>query len=382
MQDITISTSVCDFRYDSAHSHEYVLFAPHSFTPCSHNLYEGNLSTYISKYTSDKKDVVLTGGEVFRLKNVIAIMDTNTPNCFIAAHDGSSVYIEKCAQTRHIQRSIRKMNGLTCLFRPDCVTCHYYDFLLHIIPSMYRLGETYGLENITFLIPLTQRSSSYILRVPELLARFDGKLNIVYLDDYLIEPNKVGIHFEDVVIPNICSVVGRPKSLSGSREFYPEMRDILTKLFVTMDRPILKPCKKLYISRSDMLASRKSSARDVENASELVEVITRYGFQSVCLKGMSMSEQADMFANAEFVIGPHGAGFANVVYCAPGTKVMEFVSPGSSSVAFVNLCAVLDLRHFHLNGTPIDRADRQSNFVIDVDRVEAFMREHASQEHA
>jgi Glycosyltransferase 61 len=43
-----------------------------------------------------------------------------------------------------------------------------------------------------------------------------------------------------------------------------------------------------------------------------------------------LEELQSLFANAKIVIGPHGAGMVNVVFCQDSTPVVEFLTPGLS----------------------------------------------------
>ena len=92
-------------------------------------------------------------------------------------------------------------------------------------------------------------------------------------------------------------------------------------------KPPSPPSALLYISRRD------SPARQVENEDEVTACLEPYGFQIVTLSGMSVAAQAALFGSARVVTGPHGAGFANLLFCNPGTAVLEFFSP-----LYVNFC--------------------------------------------
>ena len=48
----------------------------------------------------------------------------------------------------------------------------------------------------------------------------------------------------------------------------------------------------------------------------------------------SMEESMEIFFNAALVVAPHGAGLSNVVYCKPGTYVIE----GVCNEPHVNMC--------------------------------------------
>ena len=45
------------------------------------------------------------------------------------------------------------------------------------------------------------------------------------------------------------------------------------------------------------------------------------------MDSMSVVEQAMFISEAEAVVGTHGAGLTNIVFCSPGTKVVEIFSP-------------------------------------------------------
>jgi capsular polysaccharide biosynthesis protein len=42
---------------------------------------------------------------------------------------------------------------------------------------------------------------------------------------------------------------------------------------------------------------------------------------------MTFDEQASAFASAGLIVAPHGSGLANLVFCSPGTRVVELYDP-------------------------------------------------------
>ena len=75
-----------------------------------------------------------------------------------------------------------------------------------------------------------------------------------------------------------------------------------------------KPVRKLYVARGDALTRR------VTNEARIINALP--GFEVVLLDGMSVIEQARLFAEAAIVIGPHGAGLSNIVFMQPGGRVI------------------------------------------------------------
>ena len=81
------------------------------------------------------------------------------------------------------------------------------------------------------------------------------------------------------------------------------------------------PPKRIWISRMD------SSRRSISNEQEVIDFVEPFGFISVKLSSLSVLEQATLFNQSEVVIAPHGAGLTNLVFCKPGTKVIEIFLP-------------------------------------------------------
>lgn len=86
--------------------------------------------------------------------------------------------------------------------------------------------------------------------------------------------------------------------------------------------------KRIYISRS-------VGRRRVNNESALIQMLEKYQFTIIEDKPRTIAEQMHLFGSADFIIGPHGAAFTNLLWCRPNTVVLELFAPG-----FVP-------RHFH-----------------------------------
>lgn len=76
--------------------------------------------------------------------------------------------------------------------------------------------------------------------------------------------------------------------------------------------------KLIYIARGDSRRNRKAL-----NEMEVIPVLQRYGFEICYLSKMTIHEQSRLFNSARIVIGTHGAGLTNLVFCRPGTQVLE-----------------------------------------------------------
>jgi hypothetical protein len=80
-------------------------------------------------------------------------------------------------------------------------------------------------------------------------------------------------------------------------------------------RPPSSTRRRVYIKRRHL--------RRVVNNIMVETFLTEAGFEPVYPEEMSPSAQIDLFASADFVVAPHGAALASLLFCQPGTRVLE-----------------------------------------------------------
>ncbi|WP_413173397.1 glycosyltransferase 61 family protein [Anabaena azotica] len=102
--------------------------------------------------------------------------------------------------------------------------------------------------------------------------------------------------------------------------------------------------KRIYITR------RLAKSRRLLNEEEILNFLQLYGFESVILESMSVEEQAVLFSQAEMIISPHGSGLTNLVFCQPGTKVIELFSPNYVYHCYWWISNLVGLDYYYLIG--------------------------------
>jgi hypothetical protein len=93
--------------------------------------------------------------------------------------------------------------------------------------------------------------------------------------------------------------------------------------------------QRIYVSR------REPSARVICNEQELIVGLEGFGFRICLLEQMPFEEQVRLFRNAEVVVAPHGAGFTNLIFSKPGTRVVEIHAAGHERRCYWTLCEEL-----------------------------------------
>ena len=101
-----------------------------------------------------------------------------------------------------------------------------------------------------------------------------------------------------------------------------------------------------------LLVMRKGPTRTIDNIKLVSSFLVSHGFESIYLEGMSVTDQIVLFQNAEFIASPHGAGLSNLVFCEPGTKVIEFMPRLEMRPFFWLISEKLGLVHGMLFSTP------------------------------
>ena len=78
------------------------------------------------------------------------------------------------------------------------------------------------------------------------------------------------------------------------------------------------------------------------------------GFDVLDPAVLPLPECIAIFANADWVVAPHGAALTNVVFSKPGTKVVELLpGPLENYGHYALMAAALGLRHSYLIGSKL-----------------------------
>lgn len=79
---------------------------------------------------------------------------------------------------------------------------------------------------------------------------------------------------------------------------------------------------RIYVSRKNQT---NFSNRDIENETELRDLLEKFKFKVVEPSKLPFQEQIDLFSKASIVIGPHGSGFGNLIWGRPNTTVIDLM---------------------------------------------------------
>jgi len=134
----------------------------------------------------------------------------------------------------------------------------------------------------------------------------------------------------------------------------PWMCDFLRGSFLPLIPPVPRGAR-LYLSR------RHSPKRRLANEAEVERLFQAHGFTLLLLETLSFREQVAAFAGASVVAGPHGAGFANLVFAPQGAGVLEFFHPHHRAPNYERIAGMIGMNYRRVIGeSPGERVGEMS----------------------
>ena len=133
--------------------------------------------------------------------------------------------------------------------------------------------------------------------------------------------------------------------------------------------------KKIYIDRSDS-ASNVKDLSSITNEEKVKQFLLQDGFKIIKLGDLHFKDQVLTFNNADIIVGLHGAGFANLPFCKPNTKVVE-LRANPFSTAIENLAIKNNLIHKSIS-CDLDEIEQYNQFGhinVPIKKLEEFIKD-------
>ncbi|MBE9122035.1 tetratricopeptide repeat protein [Tychonema sp. LEGE 07199] len=191
-------------------------------------------------------------------------------------------------------------------------------------------------------------------------------LNTLGISQHKLLESRCNLHItaDKLIIPSI--------SYDGAGAVSKWKCEHLRQTFLNEQQPLnTNYSERIYISRE------QASYRRIVNDEEVIKYLEKLGFRAVNLETMSVAEQAACLAAAKVVVAPHGGGLTNLVFCSPGTKVIEIFSPLYVPHCYWMISNLCGLEHYYLIGDLVD--DRtptkplHKNMRLDLNSLEQLL---------
>ncbi len=166
-----------------------------------------------------------------------------------------------------------------------------------------------------------------------------------------IQPEDEVLWFEELTVMGVDSC--DPDMLN-------ELREKLTSPMIPREQ-----------TRRVLISREKCSYRKLENETVVLEALKPYGFKKHLFEEMTLQAQIDLLQSTAILLGAHGAGFANLVFCNPGTKVLEIQDPEDPNPHFYMLASLLGLPYWLVHAN-VDEGKKPHYRDLDVE-IEKLM---------
>ena len=102
-------------------------------------------------------------------------------------------------------------------------------------------------------------------------------------------------------------------------------------------------------------------------------MLAKLDFTFVKLGELTFTKQIEIFNNANLILGLHGAGFANIAFCKPGTKIIELRTNDTGKI-LENIGLKNELNYNALEYEPIMSSDNQNGLIeVDLKQIEKLI---------
>lgn len=155
-----------------------------------------------------------------------------------------------------------------------------------------------------------------------------------------------------------------PSPLNGDTSLSPKAVAWLRRRLYQAHREDGPASRRLYVTRRD------ARRRRILNEDELVACLRSYGFETYCPGDSSLLQQIRTFAQASFIVGPHGGGMSNLVFAPKSARVIELFPSDRIHWCYWNLASIIGQSY----GCVAGPVERDQNFVVPVERVECMLR--------
>ena len=126
----------------------------------------------------------------------------------------------------------------------------------------------------------------------------------------------------------------------------------VTKRHISFLRKYFLPYAKninKFKSNNFYIARKKNTSRNFFNLDETENfLIKQMNFSKVYLEDLSIIEQISIFNNANYIIGIHGAGLSNIVFCNKKVKIFEILPQIRINSLVCSIAMILDLKYYPL----------------------------------
>ena len=241
---------------------------------------------------------------------------------------------------------------------------NYWHWLFDVLPRLGICENIIDLEMIDFFL-LPNNKKKFQVETLEILGiPFKKQIS--------------SIKYRHIVTKNLY-VTSHPVVLSNNatndiQNIPPWILQWLRRKFLNNDLKNEKNySKKIYLDSSDSKSSIQN-LRSIINEKEVKNYLLNKGFKPIKLSDLHFKDQVFTFNGANTIVGLHGAGFANITFCNPKTKIIELKANPLDNV-IKNLAEKNNLTHRSINSSlnEVEKYNQFGHVKVSIKQLEEFI---------
>ena len=246
-----------------------------------------------------------------------------------------------CVLKKGTPRIKKKFKGIILNLVQGASSQNYFHWLIDILPKIFICSKNYKISFINYFY------------LPELTKSQFESLKLIGIDKSKIINSKKYRHIEGDRIITVDHPWYKKGVVHDYSHTIPKWIILWLKNEFVKYKKKFKCNKKFYIDRSES----KFKHCQIINNKEVEFFLKSEGFKKYKIGKLSFSKQIFLFYNAKFIIGTHGAALTNLVFCKPGTKVLEIRPKNHPGKNYQRIGKVNKLKYFLLKTEKINKID-------------------------
>jgi len=245
---------------------------------------------------------------------------------------------------------------------------NWYHWLIEILPK----------REIYEFLPIEYRN--YPILIPEKIKSFKNHISVLNQ----LFPNSTFIHLDDTNWYKIKKLVWLDSPVISSPDFKYK-RANFNILDTNFNWQLMKTFKKRLLNSEKNLNPKKriflarNQDKRAYNQDEVFEMLKKYDFEAVYFENLTLEEQINTMNNTNFIAGPTGAAWANLIFCNEHIKgVIWMPNIARNANIYANLAQLskINLVHYYYpckSNDWIKFMNSKETVVININKLEEII---------
>ena len=234
---------------------------------------------------------------------------------------------------------------------------NYYHWLFDLLPKIKLYSEIYNFNELDYLYAGNLQNFQTETLVPLGL----DKIKVIDIANYRhIEADEI-----------ICT--DHPNYYEGFIEN--KSKDIPAWTVKWLKDTYLKHAQKFECNDKIFIDRSSSQSKHCQfiNYNEILGFLSEMGFSKYKTENLNFFEKIYLFNNANFIIGAHGAGFANLAFCKKGTKVIEIRPKNRTNSLYGRISEINNLDYSLVTTKVIDESEKiYGDIELDLNELKKY----------